>query len=565
MHHNTSMRKLVIGALMLFFASVEAENLGAQSPGYLISDFGFNGEFGIGVFNVNGSNGYNVLPNIQAGPPPGFNGGCSLNRTLTPLHPSTSQDGSLIAFESEGVPDRLHRVFLMNPDGTGVRQVTFTDSSAPNAADTRPVISPDGTMIAFLSSRNTSDNSLRVYTVNTDGSKLQQITVGDFKVVAVAWSPDSTMLAFSGFNFPAGTCPFPNEGLKIINADGTGEQVVACSRNGATQAIDWSPDGTRIGFEDAFGLAGRDGLGISQISPDGTRLGDITPDQLGQQPGGVGGLHNSDAGAFRYSPDSTILAYDMQSPSGGPQGISFINVDGTRRQDTIRDGNFHHFWWQLGPAIATPTTLTLGPDPLVVGPNFRQQLSPVLKDGAGNILSRSAFGYCSTDGRFAVADQLGLVYSPFAGGPATPLVVTNGGLASNVITALPQATDPAVSFRPATWDFGNRGVATTSASQFITLTYTGNAMLNINTITLIGTNAGDYAFDPGSTCPLAGGGPLMPGDNCTVGVMFSPSDVGTRAAQINVDDDAPGSQQTISLVGTGTMPAAAPQLRSAQR
>ena len=70
---------------------------------------------------------------------------------------------------------------------------------------------------------------------------------------------------------------------------------------------------------------------------------------------------------------------------------------------------------------------------------------------------------------------------------------------------------------------------------------------------VIGANAADFALDPGSTCPLGGGGRLMPGDTCSVGIIFSPSDTGTRTAQINVDDDAPGSPQTISLVGTGTI------------
>ena len=476
-----------------------------------------------------------------------------------------SGDGSLIAFESLATADPLdtgHRVFLMNRDGSGVQQVTSRDV----AEDRFPVISSDGTKIAFLSQRNTANNTRQVFTVNVDGSNLQPVTQevcnpGCSVVTAVAWSPDSTQLAFGCFNCGL-SCPFPNEGIKIINADGTGESQLACGRNGAPGAIDWSSDGTHIAFEDAFGLAGRDGMGISQVGPDGTRLGDITPDQLGRSPGGVGGLDATGPGAFRYSPDSTMLAYAIDATTGGPQGISLINLDGTGKQDVINDRNFHHISWPPGPAILSPAALTLSPDPLVGGPNFPQQLSPVLKDTVGNILSRSALGYCVGDGRFAHSDQLGLVTFSRNPVPSTPMVVTNGGLVSNTITAIPHTTDPPVSFYPATWDFGNQAVGTTSATQTFTLINTGSAPLNVNAITLIGANAADYALDPSSTCPLGGGGPLNPGDRCTVLVTSSPSDAGTRVAQINVDDDASGSPQGIPLTATGIAPASPRSSRS---
>lgn len=52
----TCAKRLITSAFALLFASVAAENLHAQSPGYFVCDYGFNGEFGIGVLNVDGSN-----------------------------------------------------------------------------------------------------------------------------------------------------------------------------------------------------------------------------------------------------------------------------------------------------------------------------------------------------------------------------------------------------------------------------------------------------------------------------------------------------------------------------
>lgn len=49
----------------------------------------------------------------------------------------------------------------------------------------------------------------------------------------------------------------------------------------------------------------------------------------------------------------------------------------------------------------------------------------------------------------------------------------------------------------------------------------------------------------------------MPADTCTILVAVAPLDVGTRMAQINIDDDAIGSPQGIPLTATGTAPATA--------
>lgn len=546
MRLENSFRKLVIVALVLFFAGVGAENMDAQSPGYLLSDFSFD-VLGMGAFNVDGSNGYFVFPTLEAAPPPGFSGSCRLREPVLFLarSPSAPRDASVIAFLSPA----LHRVMLMNRDGSGAQQVTFPDPDFPDMPDTAPVISPDGSKIAFISQR-TVDSRAQIFTVNLDGSGLTQITLGADVRNAVAWSPDSTQLAFA--RSPNATCAPSFDTLNVINADGTGERLLFCKQPVFDTSIDWSPDGTRIAFSSDF-----PGPGIGQVRPDGMSLEPLAPSQLG-------GLNTTRAGAFRYSPDSTRLAYANEVT--GFRGVSFINVDGTGRQDAINDGNFHQIWWQPGPAILKPATLTLGPDPLVVGPGFPQQLSPVLKDSAGNILSRSAYGYCVNDARFAIANELGLVYSPGIPYPFGTLLmeVMNGGLVSNAITVLPQPTDPPVSFYPAIFDFGNQEVATSSATQGFTLTNTGSAALNLNSITIIGANAVDFTLDTSSTC-LAGA-QLMPGDNCALGVIFSPLDLGTRAAQINVDDDAPGSPQTIPLTGTGTAaPAVAPARRTTPR
>jgi TolB protein len=65
--------------------------------------------------------------------------------------------------------------------GTGVRPVT---SGA--ALDSGPVFSPDGTKIAFASSRSGNGD---IYVINVDGSGLRRVTTTNAIDLAPTWQP----------------------------------------------------------------------------------------------------------------------------------------------------------------------------------------------------------------------------------------------------------------------------------------------------------------------------------------------------------------------------------------
>src|SRR5207245_5211762 len=81
----------------------------------------------------------------------------------------------------------------------------------------------------------------------------------------------------------------------------------------------------------------------------------------------------------------------------------------------------------------------------------------------------------------------------------------------------------------------------------VTVTNTGNATLNITSITITGTNAGDYSQT--NTC----GTIVNPGASCTISVTFKPTAKNTRTASVSIADDAVGSPQTVALSGVGTV------------
>ena len=70
------------------------------------------------------------------------------------------ESGDLIAFDSGRDGD--HEIFVMNADGTEVRQLTDNDT-----VDGRPAWSPDGTRIAFQSDRY---GDAEVFVMNADGT-----------------------------------------------------------------------------------------------------------------------------------------------------------------------------------------------------------------------------------------------------------------------------------------------------------------------------------------------------------------------------------------------------------
>ena len=98
---------------------------------------------------------------------------------------------------------------------------------------------------------------------------------------------------------------------------------------------------------------------------------------------------------------------------------------------------------------------------------------------------------------------------------------------------------------PSSLTFAAQNVGTSSPAQMITLSNTGTGPLNINNISITGTNPGD--FTQTNTCPAS----VTVGTSCTISVTFTPAATGTRTASVSITDNAPGSPQLVPLTGTG--------------
>jgi len=147
---------------------------------------------------------------------------------------------------------------------------------------------------------------------------------------------------------------------------------------------------------------------------------------------------------------------------------------------------------------------------------------------------------------------INVTFTPTATGSRSATLTVTDNASNSPQTAGVSGTGvgPTASLSPTSLSFGKQNVNTTSAPKTVTLSNTGNAPLTINSITLTGTNANNFALTSASTCPLSGGTVPTPG-NCTIVVTFTPTGKGGKTAAVSVADNASGSPQQVSLSGTG--------------
>lgn len=142
-----------------------------------------------------------------------------------------------------------------------------------------------------------------------------------------------------------------------------------------------------------------------------------------------------------------------------------------------------------------------------------------------------------------------------ANGTLTVTDNSNGSSStSQTVTLTGTGVGSAAGISPASLTFTSQMVNTTSATQSITLNNTGTAGLNITSIIIGGSNAGD--FGQTNNC----GASLAANTGCSIAVSFKPIASGTRTATITVTDNtngAGGSTQVASLTGTAVAPVAA--------
>lgn len=166
--------------------------------------------------------------------------------------PEWSPDGLSIAFVSLVRDEDQTDIFVMNPDGSGQRNL----SNTAELGEWAPSWSPDGQSILFVSDWD-------IVIMSADGSNETVLTAGlpaESFSDAPAWSPDGSMIAFV---LEFGDDRFE---LMVMDADGSNRRSLGSAREPGFWRPEWSPDGTML----AYAVENRDEPELFVVGVDGS-------------------------------------------------------------------------------------------------------------------------------------------------------------------------------------------------------------------------------------------------------------------------------------------------------
>ena len=262
--------------------------------------------------------------------------------------PTWSPDGTRIAFGRITFAVNKSQIYIMNADGSNATRITNN-----SANDRQPAWSPDGTKIAFVSDR---DGNEEIYVMNADGSNQTRLTTNASFDIDPAWSPDGTKIVFATTRDFPGIAGNIADGFEVYTMGADGNNPLRLTNNSSSDAQpSWSRDGTRIAF-----ASQRDGLPVVYLmNTDGTNQVSITQSTT------------LDSQGPQWSPDGTTIAFfslNRVSQSNDFE-VFLMNADGSNiRRITTTSLDEHDLAWQpLGnapPPTPTPTpTPTPSPTP----------------------------------------------------------------------------------------------------------------------------------------------------------------------------------------------------------
>src|SRR3989442_3668925 len=215
---------------------------------------------------------------------------------VAPVHVSSvvvAGSPGTIAFTSNR--DGTNNIYVMNPDGSGLTQLTSNAGS-----NYEPAWSPDRTRIAFTSTR---DGHVDIYVMNADGTDVTRLTTtttyrGSSKP---AWC--GNRIAFESDRYLE---YFPD--VYVMNEDGSGVTRLTITSAAFDESPAWSPSCDRIAFTRVSRVYVMNADGTGQILLTNATGNDYSP---------------------AWSPDGSQIAFVSDRDPGRDWQIYVMNADGS--------------------------------------------------------------------------------------------------------------------------------------------------------------------------------------------------------------------------------------------
>jgi Abnormal spindle-like microcephaly-assoc'd, ASPM-SPD-2-Hydin len=264
------------------------------------------------------------------------------------------------------------------------------------------------------------------------------------------------------------------------------------------------------------------------------------------------GLPNGVTAGFSPNPATTTSTLTFTASATATIGTSTVTVTGTSGALTATTTISLTITGSAPTVTVTPTSIAFGS--IVVGSTSNGKPVTLTNTGTttlniSSITTSGDFGQstspkpCGSTLAGGKSCKILVTFTPTALGTRTgTLTINDNAVGSPQTVTLSGTGTVQVKLTPVTGKFPGTKVGTSSVAKVFTLS-------NLQTVALTGISSsttGDFSVSA-TTCSST----LAAKSKCTISVIFTPTQTGTRTGTLSVNDSAIGSPQTAALSGTG--------------